>query len=65
MRNFNREEAAENTAIEGLAAISKTPFKTAFKAKMGIMAAQTLGVLLFVGIGFVIFLTVGFLWSAK
>lgn len=51
MVNPNQHKARDeqNSVIMGLASVSKSPFKTAFKAKMGIMAAETLGVFLFIG----------------
>lgn len=49
MRNNNQNDLTA-TSVATVAAVSATPFKTAFKAYLGIMAAQTIGFLFFVGI---------------
>lgn len=50
MSNRSRQEDKTQTAIAAIAAASKTPFKTAFLAYMGIAAAQLLLLVVAVGI---------------
>jgi hypothetical protein len=38
----NREDNLESTAVKTVAAVSKTPFRTAFMATLGVAAAQAL-----------------------
>lgn len=49
MRNSNTENDVEITAIKALAVASKTPFKTAFKATLGVAAAQLVITVVFFG----------------
>lgn len=59
----NKNTVLETTAIKGLAAASVTPFKTAFKLTLGIMAAQFLIGLVFGAIVLVGIVTTGLLFK--
>ena len=47
--NNQTQNNTEITAIKAVAAVSATPFRTAFKLTMGVMVAQFVGLLIFLG----------------